>query len=130
MRRPRRHDTEDTTESSSLLQVIADAQGDLAVLRKHGASVPIERVVGLIEGVAEAAYPFVTFISETEAVVRSDHRAPWFRQRFGDWERQGYARLNPRRPKERQYLLAIVPLRHDVEAVRADARRTAQVDAA
>lgn len=116
--------------SDDLVQVLADARGDLAVLRKHGASVPIEKVADLIEGVAEAAYPFVTFISETEAVVRSDHRAPWFRQRFGDWERQGYARLNPRRPKERQYLLAVVPLRHDVEAVRADARRAAHEDAA
>jgi hypothetical protein len=115
---------------TDLAQVLADARGDLAVLRKHSASVPVETVAGMIDGVAEAAYPFVTFIGEDEAVVRSDHRAPWFRQRFPDWERQGYARLNPRRPKERQYLLAIVPLRHDVEAVREDARRQAKEDAA
>jgi hypothetical protein len=113
-----------------LAQVLTDARGDLAVLRKHGATVPIERVAELLEGVAEAAYPFVTFIAESEAVVRSDHRAPWFRQRFDDWARQGYARYNPRRPKERQYLLAVVPLRHDVEAVREDARRQAKADAA
>jgi hypothetical protein len=109
-----------------LSQALADARGDLAVLRKHAATVPIERVAQLVEGVAEAAYPFITFISESEAVIRSDHRAPWFRQRFADWARQGYARTNPRRPSERQYLLAIVPLRHDVEAVRADARNTAR----
>lgn len=115
---------------TDLAQVITDARGDLAVLQKHGASVPIDRVAELIEGVAEAAYPFVTFIAESEAVVRSDHRAPWFRQRFEDWKRQGYARYNPRRPKERQYLLAVVPLRHDVEAIKEDARRTAREDAA
>lgn len=115
---------------SDLAQILTDARGDLAVLRKHGASVPIERVAEIIDGLAEAAYPFVTYISETDAIVRSDHRAPWFRQRFDDWARQGYARMNPRRPRERQYLLAIVPLRHDVEAVREDARRTAQEDAA
>lgn len=113
-----------------LAQVLADARGDLAVLRKHGASVPVETVAGMIDGVADAAYPFVTFISETDAIVRSDHRAPWFRQRFPDWAQQGYARYNPRRPRERQYLLAIVPLRHDVEAVKDDARRTAREDAA
>lgn len=111
---------------SDLVQVIADARGDLAVLQRHGATVPIERVAQLVEGVAEAAYPFITFIAESEAVVRSDHRVPWFRQRFADWARQGYARYNPHRKGERQYLLAIVPLRHDVEAVRADARRTAR----
>jgi hypothetical protein len=113
-----------------LAQVLTDARGDLAVLRKHGATVPVDRVAELIEGVAEAAYPFVTFISETEAIVRSDHRAPWFRQRFEDWKRQGYARYNPRHAKEREYLLAVVPLRHDVEAVREDARRQAKEDAA
>lgn len=115
---------------AELAQVLTDARGDLAVLRKHGATVPIETVAALIDGVADAAYPFVTFISEADAVVRSDHRAPWFRQRFADWQRQGYARTNPRRPKERQYLLAVVPLRHDVEAVREDARQQAQRDTA
>ena len=115
---------------SDLIQKLADARGDLAVLRKHGASVPIERVAELVEGIAEASYAFVTFISETDAVVRSDHRAPWFRQRFADWQRQGFARYNPRRPKEREYLLVVVPLRHDVEAVRADARQQAKADAA
>jgi hypothetical protein len=109
-------------------QALTDARGDLAVLQRHGATVPIERVARLVDSIAEAAYPFVTFISETEAVVRSAHRKPWFRQRFADWQRQGYARYNPRRPKERQYLLAVVPLRHDVAAVREDARRQARHD--
>ena len=119
------------TESLDLAQRLADAREDLAVLRgRGGASVSVDAVTAILDGIAEAAYPFTTFISETEAVIRSDHRAPWFRQRFADWARQGYARYNPRRPKERQYLLAVVPLRHDVEAVREDARRTAREDAA
>lgn len=110
---------------SDLVQTIADTRSDVRVLERHGAVVPVEKLLAFIDSIAEAAYPFTTFISEADAVIRSGHKAPWFRQRFADWERQGYARTNPTKPRDRQYMLAIVPLRHDIEAVREDARRAA-----
>lgn len=112
---------------SDLVQAIADARENLSILKKHGAVVPVENVTAFFDSICEAAYPFITFISEADAAVRSGHQAAWFRNRFADWERQGYARLHA---GKRQYMLAIVPLRHDVEALREDARRTAHEDAA
>lgn len=110
---------------SDLVQAIADARSELRVLARHGASVPVDNVLAFVDTIADAAYPFTTFISEADATVRSGHLAPWFRNRFADWERQGYARVNPTNKRERQYMLAIIPLRHDMEAIREDARRTA-----
>jgi len=104
---------------SDLVQAIADARGDVAVLKRHGAVVPVEKVAAFIDSISEAAYPFTTFISESDAVIRSGHQAKWFRQRFADWEKQGFARVNPHKAKDRQYLLCIVPLRHDLDALRA-----------
>jgi hypothetical protein len=68
---------------------------------------------------------YLTWISEADARIRSAHAPAWFRVRFPEWERQGLARWNPKRPRERQYRAIIVPLAADPRAVRADARRAA-----
>lgn len=107
-------------------QVIADARGELPVLRKHGQDAIADAIARLCDDVADAAEPFTKWMSETEAVLASPHAAPWFRQRFRAWEQQGLARMSPRNKQERQYLSAIVPRRLRADDVREDARRAAR----
>lgn len=78
--------------------------------------------------VASAAEPYLRWLSEAEAVLRSPHAAAWFRARFPAWETQGLARWNPHAKRERQYRQLIVPSRTDIDAVRADAARAAEAD--
>lgn len=106
-------------------QVLADARGELPVLRKHGQHSLADAIERLVDDVSESAAPFLTWISEAEAQLQSDHRAEWLRRRFPQWERQGLARRHPRRPTERQYLKVAIPQAHNLDAVRADAAREA-----
>lgn len=109
----------------SLEQVLADARGELPILRKHGQATIADAIERLVEDVVESAQPFLVWLSEGEARLRSDHSAEWLRRRFPAWERQGLARWNPRRPSERQYLQVVIPQARNLEAVRADAAREA-----
>src|SRR5574338_830094 len=97
--------------AKTIEQVLADARGELPVLRKHGQSALADAIERLCDEMAEAAEPFTRWLSETEAVLGSPHAAPWFRQRFRAWEKQGLARWSPRNKQERQYLSVIVPQR-------------------
>jgi hypothetical protein len=106
--------------------ILADALEEAAVLRRNAAQFSVERVAEILRDIRVATEEFTTWVSEKEACMRADHKAPWFAQRFPEWERQGHARWNPQRPRERQYRLLIVPLAHDVDSVRAAARRTAR----
>lgn len=113
-----------------LEQVLADARGELPVLRKHGQDAIADAIARLCDEIAEAAEPFTRWLSEKEAVLGSDHAAPWFRQRFAAWERQGLARWSPRNKQERQYLACIVPQRADVRSARQDGVRAARGESA
>lgn len=109
----------------SLEQVLADAEGELPVLRKHGSSAIADAIERLCAEVRQAAEDYMVWLSESDAVLASDHSAAWFRARFAGWQRQGLARWNPRNQRERQYRALIVPRRHDADAVRADAEHAA-----
>lgn len=109
----------------SLEQVLADARGELPILRKHGQSALADALERLCDDVAGAMESFLTWIPESDAMIRSNHREPWFRSRFAAWERMGLARISPTNRRQRQYRLLIVPSSINLEAVRADARRTA-----
>jgi hypothetical protein len=109
-----------------LATVLADAFEEAAVLRRNRAPFSVERVEEILRNVGTATEEFTAWVSEREACMRSGHKAPWFAQRFAEWERQGHARWNPQRPRERQYRLLIVPLAHDADSVKADARRAAR----
>lgn len=109
----------------TLEQVLIDARGELPVLRKHGQAVLADAIERVIDDVTEAALPFLVWLSETEAELRSDRSREWLRARFPGWERQGLARWNPRRPRERQYLQCVIPQARNLEQVRADAAREA-----
>lgn len=106
-------------------QVLADARGELPVLRKHGQHVVADAIERLVDDVAESASPYLTWLSEAEARIQSDHSADWLRRRFPQWERQGLARRHPGRPNQRQYLKIAIPQARNLDAVRADAAREA-----
>jgi hypothetical protein len=108
-----------------LEQVLADKRGEAAVLRKHGQAAIADALEDFANEVAEAAEPWLTFIPEADAVIRSNHRVPWFRARFAAWERQGLARFAPTNRRQRQYCLLVVPAAGNLDAVRADAKRAA-----
>ena len=109
----------------SLDQVLADARGELPILRKHGQHHVADAIERLCDEVSEAAAPFLTWLSEAEAQLQSDHAAAWLRRRFPQWERMGLARWHPNRPTQRQYLRVAVPRSRNLDAVRADAAREA-----
>lgn len=108
-----------------LEQVLADARGEIPVLRRHGQHSIADAIERLVEDVAEAAKPFLQWLNESEAQLRSGHSAEWLRKRFAAWERQGLARRHPQRPSQRQYLTVAIPQARNLDAVRADAAREA-----
>lgn len=108
-----------------LEQVLADARGELAVLRKHGQRDLADGIERVLDDVAQAAEPFTRWLSEGEAQLRANKSRQWMRKRFPAWERQGLARWNPHRPTHRQYLVCVVPQDLNLDAVRADAAREA-----
>lgn len=109
--------------SRDLDQVIADARGELPVLRKHGQGVLADAIEVILQEVADASEDYRRFVSEADAILRSGHKEPWFRQRFAEWERQGHAR---RERGQRYYRLLIVPRRARLSASREAGRRAAR----
>lgn len=69
-----------------------------------------ELIRRILADVREAARDFLTWLSESEASMRSGWSVRRLRARFSDWEHQGHARKQGR---ERQYRAIIVPRRAD-----------------
>lgn len=112
--------------SETLEQAITDERGDAAVLRRRGHGKEADLIERLCDRFAAAAEDYITFISEADAQLRSGNSKDWFRNRFVAWEREGLARWNPHGRRQRQYRRCIVPQRTNLEAVKADASRTAE----
>lgn len=114
----------------TLEQVLADARSDAQVLRRKGVTqVPVDVLEELCEGVRSAALPFITWLSEVEAVLYTGKSRAWLRQRYARWEGDGHARHAPTNSRERQYRLVILPQREDLSAVQANAEAAARADA-
>lgn len=113
----------------NLEQVLTDARGEIPVLRKHGQHAIADAIEQLCEQIGEAAKPFLVWLSESDARLRSNKSSEWLRKRFPALERQGLARWNPHRPTQRQYLLCAIPQDLNLDAIRADAAREASRDA-
>lgn len=108
----------------TLDQLLADWRGDAAVLRRNGEVGKADLLERCATDAARAAEPWLTWLSEADAMLRSGRSREWLRGRFAAWEREGHARSHG---KLRQYRMAIVPQRAQVataaEAGRAAARR-------
>jgi hypothetical protein len=109
-----------TTDASmeTLDQAIANEREDLQVLRKNGLQREAEIIERVLARVARAAEPFIDWLSETNAALRSDRSLEWLRKQFPALEAQGLARWNPAKPTERQYLRCAVPQRANTSAAR------------
>jgi hypothetical protein len=104
----------------TLEQVLADAREDANALRRHGHRHDAELIEALCDKVAEAAYPFLNWLSEGEAKLKSGHSTTFLKAKFAAWEEQGLARLNG---KLREYRAVIIPQRGNREAAREAGRR-------
>lgn len=120
------------TDSSArtLEQVLADALGELPVLRRHHQDAIADAIERLCTEVADATEDYRTWLSEGDAMLRSGKGRYWLRARFGDWARANCARWSPRNSRAREYRAMIVPARSNVAALRADARSAARGEGA
>lgn len=109
----------------TLETLIADWREQASSCRRVKDERIAEVIEQIIDDMARGAEPFMTWIPESDAIIRSGHGTEWFRARYAMWERQGLARVSPTNKRHRQYLLCIVPVAVNLDAVRADARRAA-----
>ena len=88
---------------TSLLTAGYDGFAETA-LRERREDIP--RIVN--HAIAKAAEPFLTWYSESDAMLACGRSKEWLRTRFARWERQGVAR---KVGQHRQYLAIILPVR-------------------
>jgi hypothetical protein len=112
---------------SDLGQVLTDWRGQASVLRMRGHPREAALIEQLCDEVRAAAVSYLEWLTEDEAMLRSDRSRAYFRSRFPQWESEQLAWLDGRR---RRYRACIVPRRPDVEAAKAAARVAAKEAAA
>ncbi len=101
----------------TLEQVVADWREDAQVLRKRGVEREADMMDKLADECALAAHEYITFVSEDDAMLRSERSRNWLRSRFPLWEQQGHAR---REGRTRWYRMLVVPCKvSDAEAFEA-----------
>lgn len=98
-----------------LAQILADLRGDAAVLRRSGHAEQAVAREQIADDVTAAAEEWLTFLSESDAMLRSGRTKDWLRSRFAEWERDGHARLVN---KQRQYRMCVVPRRYNLSDAR------------
>ncbi len=109
--------------AGELSQVLADWRGDAAVLRRAGHAADAERLERMADQVSSTAAPYLTWLSETDAMLRSGRTREWLRGRFAGWEAEGHARLANR---ERQYRELIIPRRPEITSAHEAGRQAAR----
>jgi hypothetical protein len=114
----------------ALEQVLADTRSDIQAYRRGGVTqVSVDRLAELCEHVRSTALPYITWLSEAEAMLYTGKSRAWLRQRYVAWERDGHARNAPTNLRERQYREVVLPKRIDLTEVQADAEAAARADA-
>lgn len=108
-----------------LEDVLADLRGEAAVLRANGHGAQADSIERACGRVAESMAAYLDWLTEDEAHSRSGKSVEWLRTRFASWMDLGLARYTDARPPRRQYRRVIIPVRANLDAARADARRQA-----
>jgi len=103
--------------------VIATWREHANVLRWHGHKAQAESIERFADELVASMPDYLEWLSESEAMLRSGRRQPFFRARFAAWEAQGLAEL---RGRSRHYRQVVVPRRVNLDAVRGDAERAAR----
>lgn len=101
----------------SLEDVIADAREDVEVLRRSGNAGQAEYVEKLLDAVYAASEDYVTWLSESDALLKSGLAERTLRRRFRELVDCGLARYNNHRGRE--YRACAVPSRPNLAAARA-----------
>lgn len=108
---------------TDLAQVLTDWSGQGAVLRARGHGREADHIEQLVGEVKAAAAPYLDWLSEDEAMLRSGRSRGYLRTRYPEWASEDMARLDGRR---RKYRRCIVPRRANIDTARADAREAAR----
>lgn len=99
-----------------LRQVLANARGDAAVLRRAGNEGQAEYIEKLCDSVKESAEDYMTWLEESDAKLRSGWTDRTARRRFGELQECGLARWLDGR---RQFKMCAVPPRSSPEEQKA-----------
>jgi hypothetical protein len=104
-------------------QFIADAMSDAQVLRRRGHTHDAELIEGIIREAQQVFEPFLTWLKEPDAMLRSGEPPNFFRRNRVRWSSINMAKKEGR---VWYYLQAVVPQRTHVSGVVADAKRAAR----
>lgn len=94
----------------SLELVLADWREKASTADYLGHTKDAELIRKVVSEVEAASVEYVTWLSESEASLRSGRSNEWLRARFPEWEREGHARRDGR---ERRYRMLVIPRRAD-----------------
>lgn len=106
----------------TLERVLLDAQADAEALRRNGHAAQAETAERIVAAVREAAEPFLDWITEGAARLRSGRGDDYFKARRETWAEQGLAE---RRGRHWWYRRCVIEHRKPVSLSRGEARRSA-----
>lgn len=109
--------------TTDLAELLTAYRADAAVLKRHGDKRIADAIVSICDGVEGASAEWLTFLNETDAVIRSGRSVRWLRQRFAELEREGNARLVN---GQHQYRACMIPRRARVLAAAERGRQAAE----
>lgn len=98
-----------------LTQVLSVWRAEASVLKKHKQHALASQLDRCADDVEEAASDWLTWLSESDAMIRSGKSRDWLRGHFSEWERDGHAKLHGR---ERRYRRVIVPVKRTLSQAR------------
>lgn len=107
-----------------LVTLLADAFAEARTLEANGASFSVDRVRTILTEIGEAAEPYTTRLSETDAAIRAGVSIDTMRGRFASMERDGNAWQVSR--NVRQYRACCVPRRANVSRAAEAGRQAAR----
>ncbi len=111
----------------TLEQVLADWREKANMLRVTKAHVTADTLEQCLTDIAVGAERYLRWLNETDAHLYSGRSLRWLRSHFAAWAGQGQAKKTHR---QRYYLMAVLPVKANVEALLAQAERDAREDAA
>lgn len=106
----------------TLEQVLHAAREEADVMTRNGGTYQPRAVLALLDSIQRAAEDYLTWLSESTAMIRTGRSLKWLRAQYPVWLDQGHARtVNG----ERQYRALILPRRANPSAAYEAGRRAA-----
>jgi hypothetical protein len=111
---------------SDLAQVLAEARGEAALMRRRGFTQLAQALEELADAVASSAEDYLLFIPETQARLRGAKLA-FLRRNYPTWEKDGHAK---KVGGERHYRAIMLPRVTPSSIAREAGRRGERPDSA